>query len=102
MVSVLARRVEIDAAVGGAAVVLHLEGEAGVGRAVGVGGRGEHQVAGGDVGRADELARPCTGDAVDEVSAAGGRQRGDPHRGEARSAGESFGSVKPKSAAANV
>ena len=31
--------VEVDAAVGGAAVVLHLEGEAGVGRAVGVGGR---------------------------------------------------------------
>ena len=39
MVIVLARRIEVDAAVGGAAVVLHLEREAGVGRAVGVGRR---------------------------------------------------------------
>ena len=33
------RRIEIDAAIGRAAVVLHLEGEAGVRRAVGIGGR---------------------------------------------------------------
>ena len=45
MVIVLAVWSRSDAAVGGAAVVLHLEGEAGVGGAVGVGGRGEDQVA---------------------------------------------------------
>ncbi len=46
MVIVLARLIEIDAAVGRAAVVLHLEGEAGVARAVGVGRRREHELAG--------------------------------------------------------
>ena len=45
------RRIEIDAAVGRAAVVLHLEGEAGVAAAVGVGRRREHQLAGRDVGQ---------------------------------------------------
>ena len=50
IVIVLADVIEIDAAVGGAAVVLHLEGEAGVARAVGVGRRREDQLAGGDVG----------------------------------------------------
>ena len=43
------RLVEIDATVGRAAVVLHLEGEVGVARAVGVGRRGELQQAGSDV-----------------------------------------------------
>ena len=57
------RLVEVDAAVGGAAVVLHLEGEARVAGAVGVGRRREHQLAGSDVGDGDEL--PCRdGDAV--------------------------------------
>ena len=45
------RRIEIDAAIGRAAVVLHLEGEAGVAGAVGVGRRREHQLAGRDVGQ---------------------------------------------------
>ena len=39
IVIVFGRLVEIDAAVGGAAVVLHLEGERGVASAVGVGRR---------------------------------------------------------------
>ena len=43
------RRIEIDAAVGRAAVVLHLEGEAGVRRAVTSAGRREPQLADGDV-----------------------------------------------------
>ena len=51
------RRVEIDAAVGRAAVVLHLEGEAGIARAIGIGSRRELQQAGSDVGHGDELAR---------------------------------------------
>ena len=50
------RGIEIDAAVGRAAVVLHLEGEAGVARAVGVGRRRELQVARRDVGHRHELA----------------------------------------------
>ena len=45
------RRVEVDAAVGGAAVVLHLEGEARVAGAVGVGRRGELEQPAGDVGQ---------------------------------------------------
>ena len=49
-------RIEVDAAVGGAAVVLHLEAEAGQGRAAAVGDRGVDQLAGGDVGRRHELA----------------------------------------------
>ena len=43
--------IQVHATVGGAAVVLHLEGEARVARAVGVGHRGEHQLAARDVGR---------------------------------------------------
>ena len=60
IVIVLARRVEVDAAVGGAAIVLDLEGEAGVGGAVGVGRRREDQLAGGDVGRLSTGRRPST------------------------------------------
>ena len=41
----IGRRVQIDAAIGGAAVVLHLEAEAGVARAAGVGSGREHQPA---------------------------------------------------------
>ena len=52
MLMVLADWIEVHATVDGAAVVLHLEGEAGVARAVGVGHRGEHQLAAGDVGDA--------------------------------------------------
>ncbi len=63
-VIVLGDGIEIDAAVGRAAVVLHLEGEAGVARAVGVGRRREHELAGADVGGRDELAGG-DGDAVD-------------------------------------
>ena len=48
--------IQIDAAVAGAAVVLDLEGERGIARAIGVGSRGEHKVAGVDVRDADELA----------------------------------------------
>src|SRR5437588_395437 len=43
------------AAVEGAAVVLDLEGEGGVAGPVGVGRRGEDQLAGGDVGGRDEV-----------------------------------------------
>ena len=45
------RRVEIDAAVGRAAVVLHLESEFGEAGTVGVGGGSEHQLARSDVGK---------------------------------------------------
>ena len=75
MVIVLADWSRSTPAIGGAAVVLHLEGEGGVARAVGVGRRREHQQAGIDVGDADELARRH-GDAV-VGQAAGARQRGD-------------------------
>ena len=50
MLIVLARLIQVHPAVGGAAVVLHLEGEARVARPVGVGHRGEHQLAARDVG----------------------------------------------------
>ena len=46
----------IDAAVGRAAIVLHLEGEGGVGGAVGVGRRRELQQAARDVGDAERTA----------------------------------------------
>ena len=52
------RLVEIDAAVGRAAVVLHLEGEAGVARAVGVGRRGEFQQTGSDVAQLERTGPP--------------------------------------------
>ena len=71
----LGRRVEIDAAVGRAAVVLHLEGEAGVGRAVGVGGRREHEQPARDVGDRDELPGRHRHAVVGQR--AGGRQRRD-------------------------
>ena len=51
------RLVEIDAAVGRAAVVLHLEGEVGIARAVGVGRRGELQQTGSDVRHGHRLSR---------------------------------------------
>ena len=57
IVIVLADGSRFDPAIGGAAVVLHLEGEGGIARAVGIGRRREHQQAGGDVGDADELPR---------------------------------------------
>ena len=80
MVIVLALWSRIDAAVGGAAVVLHLEGEAGVGGAVGVGGRGEDQVAAASL-TSDHVAG-VDGDAV-EGQGAGRRQGGDDHAQEA-------------------
>ena len=49
MVMVLADRVEVGAAVGGAAIVLHLEGEAGVAYPMGVGERHEFELAGIDI-----------------------------------------------------
>src|SRR5207249_988617 len=58
-----------------AAVVLHLEGQAGIAVAVGIRRRREHQLVGGDVGHGDEVAG---GDgAAVERQAAGARQRGD-------------------------
>src|SRR5438105_2724496 len=47
-------RVEIDAAIGGAAVGLHLEGEAGIARAIRVGGGCEYEV--GDIGKRDHVS----------------------------------------------
>src|SRR5205823_2325330 len=67
--------VEVDAAVGGAAVVAHLEGEAGVAGAVGVRGRGELQLAAADVGRGDLL--PCGDRDVVVRQRSGERQAGD-------------------------
>ena len=94
------RRIEIDAAVGRAAVVLHLEGEAGVAVAVGVGRRREHQLAGRDVGHADELsgrhrARRCRSACPPPAACV-------IFTASRLLAGVSFGSLKPKSAAANV
>src|SRR5439155_618760 len=51
----------VEAAVGGAAVVLDRELEARVGRAVGVGGRAKEQVAGGELGGADRLRQVAGG-----------------------------------------
>ena len=50
------RQRRVHPAVGRAAVVLHLELEAAVGRAVGIERRGEHQLAAADVGHRDHLA----------------------------------------------
>ena len=97
MVIVLAL-VEVDAAVGGAAVVLHLEGEARVGRAVGVGGRGEHQVAGSSMSATTIAGSDRTPLRV-RVPAAGRVVMTTPAKA---LAGSSTGSVKPKSAAAKV
>ena len=63
-VIVFAVWIEIDAAVGRAAVVLHLEREARVAGAVGVRGRREPQQAGSDVGAADTDWPAVTADAV--------------------------------------
>jgi hypothetical protein len=66
------------AAIGGAAIVLDLEGEGRQRRAVGIGRRREHQMARGDVGRRDEGAG---GDGVAVVGQGpAGRQRRDLHR----------------------
>jgi len=86
-------------AVGGAAVVLDLEGERRVRRAVGVGDRIEGQLAIGDVGRADHLAGRDV-DAV-ELQRAVGCQRRDVDCGQ-RVGGESLVSLKPKSDAVSV
>src|SRR5687768_18130614 len=53
-------RIEIDAAVGRAAVVLHAEGEACVAGAVRIGRGRELEVAGNDVGNRDQLDRKST------------------------------------------
>src|SRR5205085_1282301 len=74
------RLVEIDAAIGGGAVVLHLEGEGGIAGAVGVGRRGEHQLAGGDVADRDEL--PIGDGNAIELERAGGGGGGDLDGGE--------------------
>ena len=55
-VIVFARRIEIDAAVGGAAVVLHLEREAGVAVPLALAAGVKTSMPAGDVGDADELA----------------------------------------------
>ena len=97
----LGRRIEVDAAVGRAAVVLHLEGEAGVAAAIGVGRRRELQAGPCDVAGTDELAdaSPAVPLLV-SVPAAGSvviftaKQRCWPAL--------SFGSLKPKSAGLNV
>ncbi len=76
-VIVLGDRIEIHAAVGRAAVVLHLEGEAGVARAVGIRGRRELQHAGRDVGHRNELPGGHGHAVIGER--AGRRQRRDLH-----------------------
>jgi len=91
--------VEVDAAVGGAAVVLDLEGEVGVVIAVVVRARGELQLVIVDVGDRDELA----GRDVDAVVAQGavGCQRRDLDRGQ-RVGRVIVGVAEAKSAAASV
>ena len=86
----------IDAAVGRAAVVLHLEGEARVGRADGVGRRCELQQAARDVGDRDELAGGHGHAIVGQAC----RLAGSVVISTANKllAGLSLGSVKPKSA----
>ena len=68
----LCSRIEIDAAVGCATVVLYAEGEARVAVAVGIGDWREDQPAGVDVGDADALA--CGHRRARERQAAGSRQ----------------------------
>ena len=97
IVSVLADRIEIDAAVGGAAVVLHLEGEVAYGAPFAFGAGVNTQVAGGDV-RPAEIVWPAATATAGQRQAAGAGQRGDHHRLQ-RVRRVSFGSVKPKSAA---
>ncbi len=74
------RCVEVDTAVGRAAVILHLEGEARVPRAVGIGDGREGQQAAVDVRHADTLARGHR-NAV-QAQRAGGGQRRDRHGGQ--------------------
>ena len=69
--------VEIDAAVRGAAVVLHLERERGVARAVAVRRRCKYELAGIDVGHAHELARGDVHAVVPQRSRAGQRRNQD-------------------------
>ena len=47
---------KVDAAVRHAAIVLHAESERGIARAVGVGGRDEHEPACANIGRRHELS----------------------------------------------
>ena len=70
------------------------------GAAVGVGRRAERQLAGRDVGHADEL--PGRDRHAVERQCPVRRQCRDLHALRSCSAGLSLGSVKPKSAAANV
>ena len=77
----LRRRIEINPAIAGAAVVLHLERELSVVVAVGIRGRREHQLAGRDVGDADELAGRDRNPVVGQR--AGARQGRDLHRQQA-------------------
>ena len=69
--------VEINAAVGGAAVVLHLEGKARVARAVGIRRRREREIARRDVCRRNKL--PGGNGHTGKFHAARRRQRGDLH-----------------------
>ena len=99
IVIVFARRVEIDAAVGGAAVVLHLEREAGVAGAVGVGGRGEHQLAAVMSATATNWPAVTATPLSVSVPAPGSVVI---FTASSVLAGVSLGSLKPKSAAVNV
>src|SRR5439155_28286 len=65
------------AAVSRAAVVLHLEGEGGVGAAIRIGGRAELQLCAGDVTGGDELASRYRQAVV--LQCPSGRQGGDLH-----------------------
>ncbi len=92
-------RVEIDAAVDGAAVILHLEGESGEAVAVVVVARRPDELAGVEFGDGDHRAS-SDGDAGECQLAGAGKGR-DPDRQQAL-AGLSCGSAKPKSAACRV
>src|SRR5207248_1447003 len=83
------RLVEVDPAVGGAAVVLDLEGERGVAGAVGVGRRAELELSGGDIGGRDELAGGNRHAVVGQT--AGARQGGDLDRQQRIGAGRAGG-----------
>ena len=78
-VIVFGRRVEIHPAIGRAAVVLHLEGEAGVAVAVGIGRRRELQQPASDVGDTTPNAPEDTATAI-VGQRPGPRQRRDLHR----------------------
>src|SRR5439155_12837688 len=73
-------RVEVGAAVQGAAVVLHLEGEGGVAGAVGVAGRLELELA--EIGRASCRGRVWLDGGAVSLEGESGRQGGDRDRRE--------------------